>query len=61
MVTKLETFTQTQLKKDLPDIRPGDTVEFTKKLKKKTKKEFRPLKAWLLPESMAKEFLLQLR
>lgn len=27
MSTKLETFNQTQLKKDLPDIRPGDTIK----------------------------------
>lgn len=33
MPTIIETFTQTQLKKDLPDIRPGDTVQIYQKIK----------------------------
>ena len=32
MSTKIETFNQTQLKKDLPDIRPGDTVRVYQKI-----------------------------
>ena len=37
MVTKLEIFNQTQLKKGLPDIRPGDTVLVHQKIKEKDK------------------------
>ncbi len=37
MVTKLESFNQAQLKKDLPDIRPGDTVRVSQKIKEKDK------------------------
>ena len=33
MPTKLETFNKLQLKKDLPDIRPGDTVKIYQKIK----------------------------
>jgi len=33
MTTKLEIFNQTQLKKDLPDVRPGDTVRIYQKIK----------------------------
>ncbi len=32
MPTKIEIFNQTQLKKDLPDIRPGDTVQVYQKM-----------------------------
>ena len=32
MSTKIETFIQAQLKKDLPDIRPGDTVRVYQKI-----------------------------
>lgn len=32
MATKFEIFTQSQLKKDLPDIRPGDTVRVHQKI-----------------------------
>jgi large subunit ribosomal protein L19 len=32
-MTKIETFNQIQLKKDLPDIRPGDTVRVLQKIK----------------------------
>ena len=37
MTTKLEKFNQLQLKKDLPDIRPGDTVKVHQKVKEKEK------------------------
>ncbi len=32
MITKIETFNRTQLKKDLPDIRPGDTIRVHQKI-----------------------------
>ncbi len=37
MSTKLETFNKLQLKTDLPDIRPGDTVRVYQKIKEKDK------------------------
>ena len=37
MPTKLETFIKTQLKTNLPDIRPGDTVRIHQKIKEKDK------------------------
>ena len=37
MSTKLETFIKTQLKAELPDIRPGDTVRIYQKIKEKDK------------------------
>jgi large subunit ribosomal protein L19 len=37
MTTKLENFLKSQLKKDLPDIRPGDTVRVYQKIKEKDK------------------------
>ncbi|PIP24186.1 MAG: 50S ribosomal protein L19 [Candidatus Nealsonbacteria bacterium CG23_combo_of_CG06-09_8_20_14_all_37_18] len=37
MSTKFEKFTKTQLKTDLPDIRPGDTVKIHQKIKEKDK------------------------
>ena len=33
MINKLELFNKTQLKKDLPDIRPGDTILVSQKIK----------------------------
>jgi len=38
MTTKLENFIKTQLKTDLPDIRPGDTVQVFQKIKEASKK-----------------------
>ena len=37
MPTKLETFNQMQLRSDIPDIRPGDTVRVHQKIKEKNK------------------------
>ena len=37
MITKLESFNQSQLKKNLPDIRPGDTVRVHQKIKEGNK------------------------
>ena len=39
MITKIETFNQAQLKKDLPDIRPGDTVRVLQKIKEGDKEK----------------------
>ncbi len=37
MTTKMENFNQTQLKKNLPDIRPGDTIKVHQKIKEGNK------------------------
>jgi len=39
MTTKLEIFNQIQLKQDLPDIRPGDTIRVHQKIKETSKKD----------------------
>ncbi len=39
MTTKIETFMKQQLKTDLPDIRPGDTVRVHQKIKETPKKD----------------------
>ncbi len=38
MTNKLDVFKQTQIKKDIPDIRPGDIVRISLKLAEKTKR-----------------------
>ncbi|MBL7142351.1 MAG: 50S ribosomal protein L19 [Candidatus Pacebacteria bacterium] len=38
MSTKLETFNKNQLKKDLPDIRSGDTIKVHQKIKETAKR-----------------------
>jgi len=38
MNTKLDIFNKNQLKKDLPDIRPGDTIKVHQKIKETAKK-----------------------
>ena len=38
MTNKLDLFKQTQMKKDIPDIRPGDVVRVSLKLAEKTKR-----------------------
>jgi large subunit ribosomal protein L19 len=37
MTTKIEDFNKTQLRQDIPDIRPGDTVRVYQKIKEKDK------------------------
>ncbi|MCX6759205.1 MAG: 50S ribosomal protein L19 [Candidatus Nealsonbacteria bacterium] len=39
MTSKLETFTKTQLKQGLPDIRSGDTIRIHQKMKKEALKK----------------------
>ncbi|MFH1714062.1 MAG: 50S ribosomal protein L19 [Candidatus Nealsonbacteria bacterium] len=39
MPTKFEEFTKVQLKQDLPDIRPGDTIRVCQKIKETSKKD----------------------
>jgi len=39
MVTKLEIFNKTYLKENLPDLRPGDTIRVSQKIKEVLKKD----------------------
>ena len=48
MPTKTETFNQTQLKKGLPDIRPGDTVRVHQKFKEKGKEKSQMLEGLVI-------------
>ncbi len=54
MVTKLEIFTQTQLKKDLPDIRPGDTVRVYQKIKEKDKERIQTFEGLVIARKHGK-------
>lgn len=48
MSVKIETFTKIQLKKDLPDIRPGDTVRVHQKIKEKDKERIQAFEGVVL-------------
>jgi len=54
MPTKIETFTKTQLKKDLPDIRPGDTIRVYQKIKEKDKERLQAFEGIVLARKHGK-------
>ncbi|MBZ9578037.1 50S ribosomal protein L19 [Patescibacteria group bacterium] len=54
MPTKIETFTKTQLKKGLPDIRPGDTVRVYQKVKEKDKERLQAFEGIVLAKKHGK-------
>ncbi len=54
MPTKIETFTKTQLKKGLPDIRPGDTVRIYQKIREKGKERLQPFEGMVLARKHGK-------
>ena len=54
MPTKTETITKTQLKKDLPDIRPGDTVKVYQKIKEKDKERLQAFEGVVLARKHGK-------
>ncbi len=54
MTTKLETFTKIQLKKDLPDIRPGDTVRIHQKVQEKGKERIQVFEGIVLARKHGK-------
>jgi len=54
MTTKIETFTKAQLKKDLPDIRPGDTVQVHQKIKEKNKERIQIFEGLVLARKHGK-------
>jgi len=47
-MTKQEIFNQTQLKKGLPDLRPGDTVKVYQKIKEKDKERIQVFEGLVL-------------
>lgn len=54
MPTKTETITKIQLKKDLPDIRPGDTVRVHQKIKEKDKERLQAFEGIVLARKHGK-------
>ena len=54
MSTKLETFNKIQLKKDLPDIRPGDTVKIYQKIKEGEKERVQVFEGQVLAKKHGK-------
>lgn len=55
MPTKKETFLQSFLKKDLPGIRPGDTVRVHQKIKEKNKERVQAFEGEVLARKHGKE------
>ncbi len=55
MPTKIETFIKSQLKTDLPDIRPGDTVRVHQKIKEKDKERIQVFEGLVIARKHGKE------
>ena len=54
MPTKTEALTKIQLKKDLPDIRPGDTIRVHQKVKEKDKERIQAFEGLVLARKHGK-------
>ena len=54
MTAKIETFIKAQLKKELPDIRPGDTVQVHQKIKEKNKERIQVFEGLVLARKHGK-------
>jgi len=54
MPTKLETFIKTQLKADLPDIRPGDTVRVSQKIREGDKERVQVFEGLIIAKKHGK-------
>lgn len=54
MTTKIEVFNQKQLKKELPDIRPGDNVRVHQKIKEKDKERIQPFEGIVIAKKHGK-------
>src|SRR4030043_1228566 len=54
MPTKLEEFNKTQLKGDLPDLKPGDTVKVYQKIKEKDKERIQVFEGQILAKKHGK-------
>lgn len=55
MITKLETFVKTQLKANLSDIRPGDTVRVYQKIKEGDKERIQTFEGLVMARKHGKE------
>jgi len=55
MPTKLEAFIKTQLKTNLPDIRPGDTVRIHQKIKEKDKERIQVFEGLVIARKHGQE------
>jgi large subunit ribosomal protein L19 len=55
MPSKIENFVQGQIKSDLPDIRPGDTVRVHQKIKEKGKERIQVFEGQILYRKHGKE------
>lgn len=55
MTTKLEIFIKPYLKKDLPDIRPGDTIRIYQKIKGKKKEKIQIFEGLVIVRKHGKE------
>lgn len=54
MTTKLESFNTIQLKKDLPGLRPGDTIKVYQKIKEKGKERLQMFEGQILARKHGK-------
>lgn len=54
MTTKLETFVKTQLKKDLADVQPGDTVQVYQKIKEGDKERIQVFEGQIIARKHGK-------
>jgi len=54
MPSKLETFIKTQLKADLPDIRPGDTVRVSQKIREGDKERVQVFEGLIIAKKHGK-------
>jgi len=54
MPTKVETFTKEQLKGELPDIRPGDTIKIYQRIKEKNKERLQSFEGLVLARKHGK-------
>ena len=55
MSTKLETFIKSQLKTNLPDIRPGDTVQVYQKIREGNKERIQTFEGMVIAKKHGKE------
>ena len=54
MAIKIEIFNKTQLKKEMPDIRPGDTVRVSQKIKEKGKEKIQAFEGLVIARKHGK-------